>query len=67
MVMKHLCDKGLTFTAGCSISNCNNLYAKLLDQGGQFLFSLLDLSWFCRSNWIDDLGGKHLSCLIDNG
>ena len=26
MVMKHLCDKGLTFTAGGSISNRNNFY-----------------------------------------
>ena len=67
MVMEHLCDKGLTFTASGSISNRNNLYVKLLDQGGQILLSLLDLSWFCRGNWIDDLGCEHLSCFIDNG
>ena len=66
MVVEDLCDKGLTFTLAVPfpiaiISTPNSL----IKEDRSFL-SLLDLSWFCRCNWIDDLGSEHLSCLIDN-
>ena len=64
--MEDICDKGLTFTASGSITDRNNLYVKLLDQGGQIFLGLLDLIWFCRDNRIDNLGCKHFACLIDN-